>query len=97
MQGAMGLLISVGLTANLPRNLPVKKNFLNRLRFDRIMVMSLWPTLYNAGKSGHAPSIAPESAGSHGRHSGSYLIHDSLDTVHEFTRQQTHRQTTLQR
>jgi len=30
------------LTANLPRNLTVK-NFLNRLRTDRIMVMSLWP------------------------------------------------------
>jgi len=27
-------------TANLPKNLPVI--FLNRLRFDRIMVMSLW-------------------------------------------------------
>jgi len=30
------------LTANLPRNLPVKK-IVNRLRFDRIMVMSPWP------------------------------------------------------
>ena len=30
------------LTANLSRNLPVK-NFVNRLRFDRIMAMSLWP------------------------------------------------------
>jgi len=30
------------LTANLPRNLPVKK-IVNRLRFDRIMVMSQWP------------------------------------------------------
>jgi len=32
----------IHLTANLPRNLPVK-NFLNRLRIDKIMVMSLWP------------------------------------------------------
>jgi len=30
------------LTANLLRNLPVKKKF-NRSRFDRIMVMNLWP------------------------------------------------------
>ena len=28
------------LTTNLPRNLPV--DFFNRLRFDRIVVMSLW-------------------------------------------------------
>jgi len=28
-------------TANLPRNLPVKK-MKNRYRFDRIMAMSLW-------------------------------------------------------
>ena len=37
-------------TANLPRNLLVKK-IVNRLRFDRIVAMSLWPhfwpTLYN--------------------------------------------------
>jgi len=38
------------LTANLPRNLSVK-TFLNRLSFDGIMVMSLfprffWPALY---------------------------------------------------
>ena len=32
------------LTANLPGNHPV--NFLNRLRFDRIMVMSLWPPFW---------------------------------------------------
>jgi len=30
------------LAANLPRNLPVKK-IVNRLRFDIIMVISLWP------------------------------------------------------
>ena len=30
------------LTANLPRNLPGKK-LLNRIKFDRIMVTSLWP------------------------------------------------------
>jgi len=33
---------NIYLTANLPRNLAVK-NFLNRLRIDRIMVMSPWP------------------------------------------------------
>jgi len=33
---------NIHLTTNLPRNLPVK-HFLNRLIFDRIMVMSLWP------------------------------------------------------
>jgi len=41
------------LTANLLKNLPVKK-IVNRLRFDRIVVMSLWPrfwpTLYAARK-----------------------------------------------
>jgi len=37
LQGAVGFLI----TANLPKNLAVKK-FLNRLRIDRIIVMSLW-------------------------------------------------------
>jgi len=34
--------LNAHLTANLPRNLPVK-TVLNRLRFDRIMAMSLWP------------------------------------------------------
>jgi len=33
----------IHLTANFLRNLPVRKKFVNRLRFDRIMVMSLWP------------------------------------------------------
>ena len=33
-------IFNIDLTKNLPRNLPVKK--LDRLRFDRIMVMSLW-------------------------------------------------------
>ena len=31
------------LTTNSPSNLPVKNRFLNRLRFDRVMAMSLWP------------------------------------------------------
>jgi len=35
-------IFNMHLTANFPRNLPVKK-IANRLRFDRIMVMSLWP------------------------------------------------------
>ena len=33
-------IFNIHLTANLPRNFPVK--FFNRLRFDRIMVTSLW-------------------------------------------------------
>jgi len=37
-----GGIFDICLTANLPRNLAVKK-ILNRLRIDRIMVMSLWP------------------------------------------------------
>jgi len=35
-----GGIFNIHLTTNLPRNLPVI--FLNRLRFDRIMVMTLW-------------------------------------------------------
>ena len=35
---------NIYLTADLPSNLPVI--FLNRLRFDRIMVMSLWPRFF---------------------------------------------------
>jgi len=42
MQGAVGGSFNIHLTANLLRNLPVIF-FLNRLRSDRIMVMSLWP------------------------------------------------------
>ena len=34
-------MFSIRLTANLLRNLPLK--LFNRLRFDRIMAMSLWP------------------------------------------------------
>jgi len=48
-----GGVFDIPLTANLPTNLPVKKIFLNQLRIDRIVVMSLcpvapffWPTLY---------------------------------------------------
>jgi len=36
-----GRIFNIHLNANLPRNLPVK-SFINRLRFDRIKVMSLW-------------------------------------------------------
>jgi len=36
-------IFNIHLTTNLPRNLPVKC-FLNRLRLDRIIVTSLWPT-----------------------------------------------------
>ena len=47
-----GEIFNIHLTANLPRNLSVKKN-LNRLSFDKIMVMSLRPRflshpVYNA-------------------------------------------------
>jgi len=41
MQGLVRFLMNL-FTANLPRNLPVKK-IENRLRFDRIMAMSSWP------------------------------------------------------
>ena len=40
-----GGMCCIRLTANLLRNLPVK-NFLNRSRFDRITVMSLWPRFW---------------------------------------------------
>jgi len=40
-----GGIFDIHLTANLPRNLPVKK-FLKQLRTDRIMVMSLWPRFW---------------------------------------------------
>jgi len=44
-----GGIFDIHLTANLPRNLPVKK-ILESVRTDRIMVMSpwpcFWPTLY---------------------------------------------------
>jgi len=39
-----GGIFNMHLTANLLRNLSVKK-IVNTLRFDRIMVMSLWPRL----------------------------------------------------
>jgi len=41
MQRMMGFLITV-FTANLHRNL-TDKNVVNRLRFDRIVAISLWP------------------------------------------------------
>jgi len=37
-----GGIFNMHLTAKLPRNLSVKR-IVNRLRFDRIMVMGLWP------------------------------------------------------
>ena len=40
-----GGIFHIRSTANLPRNLPVKK-MLNWLRFDGIMVMSLWPRFF---------------------------------------------------
>jgi len=39
-----GEIFNIHLTANLPKNLPVKK-IVNRLRLDRIMVMRLWPAV----------------------------------------------------
>jgi len=40
-----GEIFNIRLTANLLWNLSVK-NFLNRLRFDRIMATSLWPRFW---------------------------------------------------
>jgi len=40
-----GGILNNDFTADLPRNLPVKKSE-NRLRFDRIMAMSLWPHFF---------------------------------------------------
>jgi len=40
-----GGIFNIRLTTNLQRNLQVKI-FLNRLRFDIIMVMSLWPHFF---------------------------------------------------
>ena len=39
-------IFDIRLTANLPRNLPVKK-ILNQLRVDKIIVMSLWPRFFD--------------------------------------------------
>ena len=44
MQGAVGLLIAVYL--QIYQGISQLKKFLNRLRFDRIMVMSLWPRFF---------------------------------------------------
>ena len=40
-------IFDIRLTANLPRNLPVKK-LLNRLRIGRIIVITRWPRFYRA-------------------------------------------------
>jgi len=40
--GRCGRIFHKHLTANIPGKLPVR-NFVNQLRVDRIMVMSLWP------------------------------------------------------
>jgi len=44
-QGSVATYARCHLTANLLKNFPVK-NFVNPLRFDRIMVMSLWPRFF---------------------------------------------------
>jgi len=46
MQGLIGFLLN-HVTANLPRNLLLKKNYENRLRFDQIMAMSLLPHFFD--------------------------------------------------
>jgi len=46
MQGAVGLLIAVYL--QIYQGISQLKKFLNRLRFDRIMVMSLWPRFFGS-------------------------------------------------
>jgi len=38
-----GGIFNIRLTTNFPRSLPVKIFFPNRLRFDRMVVVSLWP------------------------------------------------------
>jgi len=48
-----GGIFNIHLTANLPRNLPVK-NFLNRLTIDRIMIMSLWQAIFKENFTGGA-------------------------------------------
>jgi len=49
---------NIHLTANLPRNLPVKR-ILHRLRFDRIMVVSLCPRFFaHPDCTGQSISIA---------------------------------------
>jgi len=40
-----GGIFNIHLTANLVKNLSVKK-VVNRLRFDRIMVIDLWPRFW---------------------------------------------------
>ena len=40
-------ILNKDFTANIPGNLPLKK-IQNRLRFDRIMVMSLWPHFFGS-------------------------------------------------
>ena len=44
MQGVMGFLISVNY--KFTRESSSEKKFLNQLRFDRIMVMNLWPPFF---------------------------------------------------
>ena len=41
-----GGIFNIHLTANLPRNLPVKE--INRFRFGRIVATSLWPRFFGA-------------------------------------------------
>jgi len=45
-QARCGGIFNIRLTTNLPRNLAVKKIFLNRLRFDRITFVSVWPHFF---------------------------------------------------
>ena len=48
-----GGIFSIRLTANLPRSLTAKKFLENRLRFVRIVVMSLWPRFYDVHTHTH--------------------------------------------
>jgi len=52
-----GGIFNIHLTANLPRNLPVK-NFLNRLTIDRIMIMSLWQAIFKENFTGGGQNSA---------------------------------------
>ena len=54
--------------ANLPRNFPVK-NFVKRLRFDRIMAPSLWPHCFGALCTSIAQSLTVLAHSVHPSHS----------------------------
>ena len=68
----------------MPRNPPVK--IVNRLRFDRIMAMSLWPRFFWPAVYVEAVDVSGASCGAAGDTSGllcvavSRSLHDALST-----------------